>query len=100
MPGCFFYARKKKKRMKEAFDYTSPRWRRKRERIFRRDGYMCQRCRRYGRQRQAVVVHHIKHADEYPELVWDDDNLVSLCAACHNKEHPEKARESGRARYC
>ena len=39
---------------------------------------------------EAVTVHHIKHADEYPELFFDASNLISLCNACHNKEHPEK----------
>ena len=42
--------------------------------------------------RQAVEVHHIKHVDEYPELAYEDSNLVSLCQGCHNKAHPEKAR--------
>jgi len=27
---------------------------------------------------------------EFPELALVDDNLESLCAACHNKVHPEK----------
>ena len=40
--------------------------------------------------------HHIKHADEYPELAYKDDNLISLCDACHNAEHPEKAKKKNR----
>lgn len=78
------------------FDYNSPRWRRKRAAILRRDNYLCQNCKRYGRRREAVVVHHIKHSDEYPELAFEDDNLVSLCEGCHNKEHPEKAAKRNR----
>ena len=78
-----------------AFDYNSRRWRHKRKEILRRDGYLCQRCKRYGKQVQAVTVHHIKHVDEYPELAYINDNLVSLCNACHNKEHPEKANGKG-----
>ena len=74
------------------FDYTSKRWGRKRAAILRRDDYRCVWCRRYGRNRPAVVVHHIKHVDEYPELAYEDSNLVSLCQGCHNKAHPEKAR--------
>ena len=74
------------------FDYTSKRWERKRAAILRRDGYCCVWCRRYGRSRSAVVVHHVKHVDEYPELAYEDSNLVSLCQGCHNKAHPEKAR--------
>ena len=78
-----------------SFDYNSRRWRHKRKEILRRDGYLCQHCKRYGKQVQAVTVHHIKHADEYPELAYTNDNLESLCNACHNKEHPEKANGKG-----
>ena len=84
--------------MKE-FDYNSQKWRTKSAKIKRRDGYKCVWCARYGKSRPAVVVHHIKHAEEYPELTYVNDNLVSLCQACHNKAHPEKARKSNRIRY-
>lgn len=73
------------------FDYTCAKWKKKRREILRRDGYQCRECRRYGRVREATEVHHIKHADEYPELAYKSQNLVSLCHACHNKMHPEKA---------
>lgn len=74
-----------------AFDYNDPKWKRKRRKILRRDGYRCRECRRYGRNREATEVHHVKHVDEWPELAYKDENLVSLCHACHNKMHPEKA---------
>lgn len=83
----------------EQFSYDSARWKKKRARILRRDGYMCQRCRRYGRHVEAREVHHIKPVDEFPELAWNDDNLVSLCHACHNAQHPEKASSMLRDRY-
>ena len=73
------------------FDYNDPKWKRKRKTILRRDGYKCRECRRYGRNREATEVHHIKHVDEWPELAYKDENLVSLCHGCHNKMHPEKA---------
>ncbi|MDE6707870.1 MAG: HNH endonuclease [Oscillospiraceae bacterium] len=56
----------------------------------RRDGYQCQDCKRYGRLREAVTVHHIQHLAEHPELALQSENLISLCAECHNKRHPEK----------
>ena len=77
--------------------YDSAKWRKKRKKILRRDGYLCVNCRRYGRTDtdgnpiKAKTVHHIKHRDEFPELSLCDDNLISLCEACHNKEHPDKA---------
>ena len=70
--------------------YHSGRWKRKRAAILRRDGYLCQRCKRYGKQVPAVVVHHIQHADERPDLIYTDSNLISLCSQCHNLAHPEK----------
>ena len=72
------------------FDYKSKKWKRKRELVLRRDGYLCCECKKYGRKREAVTVHHIKHVDEFPELAYTDGNLISLCNACHNKMHPEK----------
>ena len=70
--------------------YLNRKWKKKREHILLRDKYLCQYCLRYGRRRDATTVHHIKHANEYPELFFSDQNLVSLCPECHNKEHPEK----------
>lgn len=75
-----------------SFDYTSERWKAKSRKIKQRDKYRCVWCARYGKLRDAKVVHHIKEADEYPELAYDDENLVSLCLACHNKAHPDKAK--------
>lgn len=73
------------------FDYKSTRWKKKRMKILRRDSFLCQECKRYGKHVEAVTVHHIKHAEEFPELAYQDDNLISLCSACHNRQHPEKA---------
>ena len=75
-----------------AFDYNSKKWKRKRACILRRDDYQCRECRRYGKFRPAVEVHHIKFAEDYPELAFVDSNLISLCAKCHRKKHPEKAK--------
>ena len=74
------------------FNYKATRWKRKQKKILKRDEYMCQWCKRYGKKTEATTVHHIKHVDEYPELAYTDSNLISLCSACHNKVHPEKAK--------
>lgn len=79
------------------FDYNSTKWERKRKMILRRDGYLCQLCKRYGRMKEADTVHHIKHVDEYPELAYESDNLISICKKCHNKEHPEKATRKNKS---
>lgn len=72
--------------------YTSKRWRKLRAAALRRDAYQCVECRKYFRSRPATTVHHIRPREEYPELEWRLDNLVSLCEACHNRLHPEKGR--------
>lgn len=80
------------------FDYTSARWKKKRDKILRRDGYKCVCCKRYGKSVEAVIVHHIKEANAFPELAWEDSNLESVCMACHNRLHPEKGAEAVHAR--
>ena len=66
--------------------YATAAWQRLRGAALLRDHYLCCRC----KKRPANTVHHIKPRDEYPELALDLDNLESLCARCHNQEHPEK----------
>lgn len=70
--------------------YTSTAWEHKRREILQRDNYECQRCKSRGMFSRAEVVHHIKHLKDRPDLALDDDNLVSVCARCHNELHPEK----------
>ncbi|MBQ9328932.1 MAG: HNH endonuclease [Solobacterium sp.] len=79
------------KRGKRAFYHTKE-WTRKRRQILERDHFMCQKCRQkkpavYTR---ANTVHHIKHLNDEPELALTDSNLISLCSACHDGEHPER----------
>jgi 5-methylcytosine-specific restriction enzyme A len=70
--------------------YKSTRWRLKREYILKRDGYLCRECKKYGRNREARIVHHIIELEDDPSLAYENSNLVSLCYSCHNKQHPEK----------
>ena len=74
--------------------YDTKRWAIKRKQILKRDGYACQECKRYGRNRDASAVHHIKPVETHPGLAFDKNNLESLCAACHNKKHPEKIKKA------
>ena len=76
--------------VKEGKFYKSSAWEKKRLEILERDNYECQRCKEKGGFSPATCVHHIKHLKDRPDLALDDDNLVSLCDACHNLEHPEK----------
>lgn len=74
-------------------DYKSPRWKKKRKTILRRDKYRCRECRRFGLQADASIVHHAYPAEDYPQYVWCDWNLVSLCATCHNAMHDRETGE-------
>lgn len=70
--------------------YTSGMWLGKRSEIIERDNNECQKCKSKGMYHKAECVHHKKHIKDYPELALVDVNLISLCNACHNEEHPEK----------
>ena len=70
----------------------SARWQRKRAAVLRRDGYICQDCKRYGRKTPATLVHHVIPYEEDAARALDEKNLVSLCEACHNRRHPERAK--------
>lgn len=67
--------------------YHTKRWRKLRERVLRRDGYMCQWAKRYGKRLPATHVHHIFPRDLYPEYQWEPWNLVSLSKQGHEEMH-------------
>jgi len=67
--------------------YKDKRWKHKRENVLKRDLYLCRQCKRYGKDTQATMVHHIKPMDNNPELYLDSLNLLSLCNSCHNEMH-------------
>ena len=71
------------------FDYSraNKRWRHLRQQALRRDGFRCQDAARYGRTVEAVTVHHIWPAEDYPEYAWAPWNLLSLSAEKHDAMH-------------
>ena len=73
--------------------YGTKRWIKLRERILRRDGYLCQISKRYGRHVEATTVHHIFPAADYPEYQWCDWNLISLSKSAHGKMHDKENGE-------
>ena len=72
--------------------YCSLRWRRLREAVLRRDGYMCQESRRFGKRAEATTVHHIFPRDEFPEYQWEPWNLISLAGDVHDQMHDRSGR--------
>ncbi|MCY9510607.1 HNH endonuclease [Paenibacillus larvae] len=67
--------------------YKTTLWKQKRSKILRRDEYLCQECKRYGKSVLATTVHHIHPLEQRPGLAIVSWNLVSLCQQCHDKMH-------------
>lgn len=55
-------------------------WKAKREKVLRRDNYICQGC----LETKATCVHHLTYERVGEELMLD---LVSLCEQCHDSIH-------------
>ena len=83
---------------REDLFYHWPEWLSRRADVLKIDRFECYICREKRRKySRAVLVHHVKHLKTRPDLalsVWDPDTgerqLVSLCKACHEDEHPER----------
>ena len=67
--------------------YRDRRWPRLRDKVLRRDGYLCRECLRYGKRVQAGTAHHVFPVSDFPGRAWAPWNLISLCSACHNAMH-------------
>jgi 5-methylcytosine-specific restriction endonuclease McrA len=67
--------------------YKSRRWRLLRKSVLRRDGYVCQWSKRFGKRVDADTVHHVFPRDEFPEYQWETWNLVSLAGCVHDQMH-------------
>lgn len=63
----------------------SRKWRKLRLRIIARDNHICQRC--YIKYNiingDQLQVHHIKPRIYYPELTFEEDNIITLCKTCN-----------------
>lgn len=86
-----YYDKHKRNQEARSF-YKSKAWEKCRTVVLMRDNYLCQHCLKQGKITPADMVHHIEELLEHPEKALDEDNLVSLCHPCHNKEHPEKGQ--------
>lgn len=81
--------------------YHWARWERLRDEVLRLDHYECQLCKARGRYAKAVVVHHVAHVKDRPDLalsLYGDDGerqLISVCKRCHEELHPEAFRQYG-----
>lgn len=64
---------------------NTSRWKKLRLVIIKRDKGHCQRCSiKYGVINGAnLQVHHIKPRIDYPELIWEESNLITVCKTCN-----------------
>lgn len=73
--------------------YNTDRWQHLRQSILRRDNFMCQDAKRYGRMIPAEVVHHVLPREIFPEYQWEPWNLISLSNKAHEEMHYRTTRE-------
>lgn len=66
---------------------TSTRWKKLRSIIINRDNGCCQRCLvKFSYINSSnLQVHHIKPRIEFPELMFDPNNLLTLCSTCNSQ---------------
>lgn len=85
--------------------YTWALWLHLRAEVLKEDKYECQACKRRGKYTRATHVHHVKHVRKHPELALvkllpnGARQLISLCQACHELEHPERMRKNQKKEY-
>jgi len=70
-------------RINENIAYNSLRWKKTRIVVLKRDKFTCQVC----GKKPAKFVHHINLASHTPEMVFDFDNLITVCKNCHDNWH-------------
>lgn len=73
---------------KEAWNWVDSfelnKWRKE---VFKRDCYSCRMCGNKNEKGNFVYIeaHHIKKKSEYPELIYNINNGITLCRKCHNE---------------
>lgn len=75
-----------KNKLQDGF-YYSKRWRRFREKILKRDNEVCIRCLiKYNVVvKEGLEAHHIKSRLNYPELSFDETNVLTVCKQCNTQ---------------
>lgn len=63
------------------------RWTKLRKEVLKRDGHLCQRCLLKFNilNSKELQGHHIKSRKNYPELVFEKRNVLTLCGTCNRQ---------------
>lgn len=62
----------------------NPDWYVFRNYILKRDNFKCRLC----NNKNNLHIHHIIPISENINLMYDEDNCLTLCPKCHHKKHP------------
>lgn len=73
--------------------YYSLEYKQWRSKVFERDGFTCQICRKIG---VYLTAHHIKSFAHYPKLRFDLNNGITLCEECHKLTDNYKGRNKNK----
>ena len=87
--------------------YQTTIWRKKRAQILALNHYECRRCKSKAPAvyTRATTVHHVMHLQDRPDLALaerfrdesgEHEQLVALCADCHDAEHERNAHSPAR----
>lgn len=79
--------------MKKIETYKEHRWVELRRYILKRDEYLDQYWKRYGKFKNAEIVHHIFPVEDFPEYQYCTWNLISLARSTHNMMHDRDTDE-------
>lgn len=81
----YFDTLQKETESKSTKELRTRRWHFFREQVILRDGGECQRCLALHGEHvyYPLEVHHIKPRKTHPELMYDPDNVVTICKSCN-----------------
>lgn len=78
----------KKEKLTYAEMLKDPRWQKKRLEVMQRDGFRCQHCLSEDRPLQ---VHHLVYDKDKKPWEYENDQLITLCEDCHQRETEENS---------
>lgn len=79
--------------MEEKEFLKKKKWKNLRNKILRRDKYLCQYYLKFGKNVEATHVHHIYPVEFFPQYAFCEWNLISLSQRAHNMMHVRGSHE-------